>query len=172
MIDGVDEISLVNIIAPLRLSGLNVVTAGVVSTVVEGAEGIKILADKRLNEINENDYDVLLIPSGPGYKHFINSSATINLISKFNASKKFICAIGESVKVLSVAGVIGERRATIKPGMEKDIPRPRDAKVVVDKNLITVDGPSSSLIAAFKIIEIIFGKRKAEQVKHELVYYE
>ena len=124
---------------------------------------------KKLEDINTDEFDVLVLPGGyPGYVNLGNSQKILNTIKNFDSQKKIICAICGSPSVLAKAGILDERKATIYPGMEKEIPRPRGEKVVVDENVITSQGPGTAVDFVLKIVEVLLGKHNSERLKREL----
>ncbi len=153
----------------LRRSGVEVVTAGLISTVVESARKVKTIANKRLSEVSANDFDVLILPSGPGYKRLVHSQVVLNLVRDFNKRGKYIASISAATCILAKAGVINERLAAVFPGFEKDIPRPRDAKVIVDRNIVTARAPGNAIDFGLKLVEILVGKRAIKRLKESLV---
>lgn len=167
--DGFEEIEAFAVVDILRRAGIDVTNVGIVSTVVEGAHGIKFIADKRLSEINHESYEMLVLPGGPAYKTLMNNQQLLNMIKEFNEKNKYIAAICAAPVVLSKAGILDNRLAVVYPGLEKEIPKVRDAKLIVDKNIITAKGPGVAMLFAFKLVEILVGKRIAAQLKNRMV---
>lgn len=171
LVNGFNEVELSTIVNLLRRSPIDVVTVGLVSSIVEGETKQKIMTDKRITEVDPNKFDALILVGGdPGYQEFLNSSRIINLIKSFNEKEKLIGAIGESVIVLAKAGILENRLATCYPGFEKQIPRPRSYKVVRDGHIITGRDVSSSIIFALKIVEKLAGKNKMIEIKDKIGY--
>jgi len=166
--DNFEEIEAFTVIDVLRRAGIDVTVAGLVSTVVVGAHGVRTIADKRLGEINTDKFDAMVLPGGPAYKAFLNSQAVINLLKDFDKKKKFIGAICASPSVLAKAGILDERIATIYPGMEGDIKKPRNEKVVIDGHIITSRSPGTAIEFSLKLAEIFSGKNTAEKVEKSL----
>lgn len=169
LVDGFEEIEAVSIVDVLRRADIEVTICGLVSTVVEGGQNIKILTEKRLNEVNENNYDCLILPGGQGCKKLLNSKKLLSLVRKFNEKKKYVAAICAAPIVLAKAGVIEDKLVTVYPGYEKKVPKPREAKVIIDENIITANGPSNAILFALKIVEKLKNKNKSEQIKKQLV---
>jgi 4-methyl-5(b-hydroxyethyl)-thiazole monophosphate biosynthesis len=67
-------------------------------------------------------------------------------------------------------GILEDKKATIYPGMEKEIPYPRSNTVVVDENIVTSQGPGTAIPFSLKLIELLVDKRKAKAIKEDLVY--
>ena len=167
--DGFEEIEAFTVIDVLRRGGVDVVTAGIVSSVVEGAHKIKTIADKRLHDINTAHFKALILPGGdPGYKNLMNSQSVINLVKEFNEKKKYIAAICAAPLVLAKAGVLEDKIATVYPGFESMLPRPRDAKVIVDHNIITAKSPATAMLFALKLLEIFTNKKTARLINDKL----
>jgi len=84
--------------------------------------------------------------------------------------EKLIAAICASPSILSKLGILDNRKATIYPGMEREIPKPRSGKVVVDGHVITSEGPGTAVDFTLEIIKTLLGKDKANEIKKEIVY--
>ncbi|MBI2578529.1 MAG: DJ-1/PfpI family protein [Candidatus Aenigmarchaeota archaeon] len=166
--EGFSEIDAFTVVDVLRRSGVDVETCGLASSSVTGARKTKILADKKLEAVNHDDYDILVIPGGPGYKNLINSSAVIKIIKAFDTQKKYIAAMCESPVVLAKAGIISDKIVTVYSGLEQQVPRPRNARVIVAGNVITCRSPSAAADFALKLVEIAVGKKAALKTKQEL----
>lgn len=169
--EGFEEIEAVTVIDVLRRAGIDVVTAGIVSTVVDGAHKIRLMANNRLTEINPDDFDAIILPGGsPGYVNLSNSNRLISILKLFDHKNKLIGAICAAPCVLAKAGIIEDKRVTVYPGMENSIPRPRKANVIVDRNVVTSPGPATAMVFALKIVEILAGKQKADMLKKNLLF--
>jgi len=164
-----EEIEALTVVDVLRRAGIEVNTVGVVGSVISGLHGIRITTDKRLSEVNADDYDGIVLPGGPSYSILARTSQIINILKKLNSQGKLIAAICAAPSVLAKAGVLEGRRATIYPGMEKELPYPRDDRVVVDGNIITSQGPGTAMEFALKIVETLVGGEKAFRLKKQLL---
>lgn len=169
--NGFEEIEALTVVDVLRRIGIKVDTVGVVSSMIIGSHGIKIITDKRLAEIEEDEYDAIVLPGGdPGYKNLAKTSKIIEILKKMNSKGKLIAAICASPSILAKAGLLEGKRATIYPGMEKELPYPRGDRVVIDGNTITSQGPGTAIEFALAIVEALVGKEKALILKRQLVY--
>lgn len=169
--DGFEEIEALATVDVLRRAGLDVVTAGIPSTIIQGSRNIKVVADKRLEDVNFDEFDALVLPGGnPGYVNLGKSNTIMEAIKKFDSEKKLIAAICMAPTVLAKAGILEDRMATVYPGGERELPRPRDGRVVVDGNIITSQGPGTAIEFALKIVEILLGPEKSDEIKRQLVY--
>jgi len=154
----------------LRRAGIEAVMVGLSSSIVMSSHGVRVFADRKLADINPDEYDGIVLPGGnPGYKNLGKSEKILEIIRKFNSEGKLVAAICGSPAVLAKAGVLNERKATIYPGMEREIPYPRSDRVVVDENVITSQAPGTAIEFALKIVEYLLGKEKALDLKQKLV---
>jgi len=168
--EGFEEIEAFSIIDVLRRAGIKVDTVGVVGTVIAGSHGVRVMVDKKITEANPDEYDAIVLPGGsPGYTNLSRSSKLLDIIKKLNYQDKLIAAICASPSILSKLGLLDNKKATIYPGMEKELPYPRGERVVVDRNVITSQGPGTAIEFALKIVEKLVSKEKALQLRRDLV---
>lgn len=168
--DGFEEIEAFSVMSVLRGAGIAVDMVGVVGSVITGAHGVRVMADKRLNVVKVDDYDGIVIPGGgQGCANLEKSKIIMDMIRQFNERGKLIAAICFAPRLLVKAGVLDNRKATIYPGMERELPYPRGNRVVVDGNIITSQGPGTSIEFALSIVEFLMGKKKAETLRAGLI---
>ena len=122
-------------------------------------------------EIKAEDFDSIVLPGGnPGYINLGRSKKVFDIITDMNDKGKTIAAICASPSILAKMGILDERRATIYPGMEREIPRPRSGKVIVDGHVITSEGPGTTIDFSLEIVKALLGKNKANEVRKDIVY--
>ena len=95
-------------------------------------------------------------------KNLANDERVKRLVKYFNAEKKFIAAICASpAMVLSAAGIEEDRYITAYPGEDFEAMLDKanyvEELVVVDENLITSRGPATTLLFAYKIVDLLGG---------------
>jgi len=78
-----------------------------------------------------------------------------------------------SPSVLSDAGVLRGKKATIYPGMEDELRKGgaeiKEDLVVQDGNIVTSRGPATAVFFALKLGEILASKSAAEEVKKQML---
>jgi len=169
--EGFEEIEAATIIDVLRRAGLNTVTAGIPGTIIRGSRNIKLITDKKLEDVDPNEFDAIVLVGGdPGYKNLGNSQKVLKTILDFNSKKKTVAAICAAPLILAKAGILDDKKATVYPGFERKLQRPRGDRVVVDGNIITSQGPGTAIEFALKIVETFQGREKASALKRELVF--
>lgn len=169
--EGFEEIEAITAIDVLRRAGIEVIVCGLGGKTITGSHGIKVLADKRLEEFS-GDVDAIIFPGGmPGAENLSNSQRVRELILKMHKEGRLIAAICASpALVLAPTGILKKRRATAYPGMEKDFGKDTtfvEDKVVVDGNIITSRGPGTALLFSLAIVERLAGKKVSEGLKEK-----
>jgi len=169
--DGFEEIEATTTIDILRRGGVNITTAGLPGTIVRGSRGIKLIADMKMDDINFDRFDgMVLIGGDPGWRNLSQSKRIMDAILKYHGSKKTLAAICAAPCILAKAGILQDHRATVYPGMERELPRPRSDKVIADGHIITSQGPGTTVDFALKIVEAVAGKDRVAKVRKDIVY--
>ena len=177
--DGYEEGEALFVIDILRRAGFTCDGVSLQGDVATGSHGIRVLADKRIEDVDPESYDMVILPGGlPGADTLRDSETVIAWVRSFDANpEKFVAAICAAPQVLAKAGVSAGRRLTSYPGEKYtklfadadyvDDNRQTDECVVVDGHLITSRGPGTTLPFAYKLVEVLGGDaarlRKAMQ---------
>lgn len=167
--EGFEEIEALTVVDVLRRAGITVEMAGLTGTIVTGMHGIRVHTDTRFIDLATEKYDGIVLPGGAGVDTIMAHTTAMNTIDNFARKGKFVGAICAAPKILVKLGVLQDKRATIYPGMEKLLDRPRGDKVVVDGNIMTSQGPGTAMEFALKIVENFAGKAAAAKLRHALV---
>ena len=173
---GFEEIETTTIIDLLRRGGIEVQVVSLKDEIVEGAHSVKIVSDTIIDDIKLLNFDAIIIPGGnPGFINLRNDSRVIELIKRAHISNKLIAAICAGPAVLSDAGILKNKNCTIYPGMEGELEKGqgkvKKELVVVDKNIITSQGPATALLFALKIVEKIIGKEMSESIRKKTLVH-
>jgi len=167
--NGFEEIEALTIVDVLRRAGIEVETVGIVGSVIQGAHGVKVMTDKRLMEVRADQYDAIVLPGGSGYKNLARSSILMKMLKEFNARNKVIGAICAAPAILAKEGLLDDKRATIYPGMEKQLSYPRGNRVVVDGNIVTSQAPGTAMELSLALVKKLLGDKAMQKLKRELV---
>lgn len=140
---------------------------------VTGSHSITVLADKLIQEIHSNDYDMIVLPGGqPGADNLRDSKEVITLIQEMNQKNKYVAAICAAPQVLAKAGIIQNKKVTSYPAEKyREILKESNYQedlVVVDNNIITSRGPATTLPFAYQLVEILGGNSK--ELKEKMLY--
>ncbi|KAF1368873.1 4-methyl-5(b-hydroxyethyl)-thiazole monophosphate biosynthesis [Yokenella regensburgei] len=175
---GSEETEAVTTIDLLVRAGIAVTTASVASDgalAVTCSRGVKLLADAPLVQVADGDYDVIVLPGGlKGAEVFRDSPLLVETVRQFHLSGRIvaaICAVPGTVLIPHEIFPIGNM--TGYPGLKETIPEEhwQDKRVVWDPrvNLVTSQGPGTSIDFALKIISLLVGREKAHEVASQLV---
>jgi 4-methyl-5(b-hydroxyethyl)-thiazole monophosphate biosynthesis len=167
--EGFEEIEAIAVIDILRRANIKVDVVGVEDEVVAGRNGIKVLCDKIITDVKPEDYDGIVLPGGnPGYKNLENNQQVINIIKSLNSRGKLVAAICASPTILEKIGILEDKKATCYPTMKDKIKNFVNERVVVDKNIITSQGPGTAIEFALEIVRF-FNPSLYEQLRKELL---
>ena len=168
---GVEEVEATATVDALRRASIDVVTVAVGDSVqVKGATGQTLVADSLISDVDTSDADWLIIPGGdPGAQNLAASNVLNDKILEHyrkNGRIASICA-GPAV-VLAPLGVLKGKKATCYPGLGDAINSNGGEyvkqTVVVEPQLITSEGPGTTLPFAIEIIRATKGDKAAESV--------
>ncbi|MBU0953359.1 MAG: DJ-1/PfpI family protein [Nanoarchaeota archaeon] len=166
---GFDELEAIVSINILKRAGLSVVTAGLPGTMIQGSHGLNLTADRQLKDINPDDFDAMVLVSGdPANNIFLQSKTLTSMVTRFNQQKKLLAAIDRAPIILAKCGILHDKRATVAPGMERELTMPRSGRIVVDGNIITAQGSATAIDFALKLVEELKGKAKAARLREDL----
>ncbi len=89
-----------------------------------------------------------------------------------NEKDKYTAAICAAPYVLSVAGILGEKKATSYPTFQEKLKAREiagDERVVTDGKVITSQGPGRAIEFALKLVEILYGEQKTRDVAQSML---
>lgn len=141
---------------------------------ITSAHNVKIMADKKIEEINNIlDYDAIVIPGGmPGSTLLRDNKKIIEFYQTMYNSGKLVAAICAAPIVLSAAGITDDKEVTSYPGFDKEINYKNynsDKAVVIDKNVITAQGPAVAILFGYEIVNYLLQDNTAEDVKQAML---
>ena len=140
---------------------------------VAGSHGLRIVTDMLWEDSAPEEADCIFLPGGmPGTKNLDSHAGVQRVVKDFFQEGKKIGAICAAPTVLSNLGLLKGKRVTCYPGVEKDIQGAAltGAPVTVDGNLITSQGVGTAIDFSLKLIEVLVGKEKADEIAESIVY--
>jgi len=165
--DGFEEIETMTIVDVLRRAGLDVVMAGIKPGELRGSRRVKILPDAVLDDVKDQDFDMIILPGGqPGVDNLRRHPQVLELLKRMSAQNKKIGAICAAPLVLRDAGLISGVRLTSFPGIEGELAGAKydQGRIVVDGNVVTSRGPGTAMEFSLKIVELLCGKDRADEL--------
>lgn len=170
--DGFEEIEGLTVVDILRRAGVETETVSVgESREVEGSHGIRVKADSLFPV--SGDADMLVLPGGmPGTLNLKSHEGLRDLLIAHDKEKKYIAAICAAPTILSELGMLKDREACAYPSFENglDCRSIKKVPVVEDGNIITGRGMGAAIPFALKLIELLCGKEKADEIKVSIVF--
>lgn len=158
----------------LRRANIDVCMAGVGGKEITGAHNITVKADCILEEVNVDELELVFLPGGLGGVDAIkNSPDAMNLIRTAHDRGIKLAAICAAPTILHDLGYLDGRQAVCYPSMQDLLSRalPYDgSNVAVDGDIITGQAAGSAFAFAFKLIEVLRGREKAEKVRQSVYY--
>lgn len=173
--NGSEELELIAPLDVMRRANLEVdVISANNEDFITSAHNVKIMADKKINEVNNIlDYDAIVIPGGmPGSTLLRDNKKIIEFYQKMYNSGKLVAAICAAPIVLSAAGITDDKEVTSYPGFDKEINYKHynsDKAVVIDKNVITAQGPAVAILFGYEIVNYLLQDNTAEDVKQAML---
>jgi len=164
---GFEEIEALTVVDILRRAGAQVSLAGTVDGIIEGRNGVRVVPDGSLEGVTASDFDMIVLPGGAeGTENLKKDGRIKNLVEEFYSKGRFVTAICAAPTVLSAAGLTRGRTVTSHPSVYDQLSEENLSKerVVVDANIITSQGPGTAMEFAFKLVELLFGAAKAEEM--------
>ena len=172
--DGLEEVEALMVIDLLRRTKkLDVVMVSIKDDLlVEGSHGIKIMADKTIDEIDFDEGDCIFLPGGiPGTPNLEACDKLTEQIVEYDKQGKLIAAICAAPSILSHLGVLQDKKATSYPTFESDMDCIEfGGKVVRDKNVITGKGLGVALEEGLEIITYLVDEDTARDVARAIQY--
>ncbi|MBO7217871.1 MAG: DJ-1/PfpI family protein [Clostridia bacterium] len=169
--DGFEEIEALATVDVLRRAEIETVTVGVGTKTPVGTHNIKVEADITEEEATAENITGVVLPGGlPGAWNLLASKRVEELTRYCFENGKLVTAICAAPSVLGDWGMLNGKKATCYPGFED---RLSGAEVcpdaaVSDGFVITGKGAGAALEFAFKIVEKLCSKEKAESIKEAM----
>jgi len=167
---GFEEIETVTPVDLLRRAGAEVVVASVNGErLVTGRSNLTLQADVSLaavmEETPEAEFDLLLIPGGPGVKALRADGRAALLAKAYAEAGKLLGAICAAPTVLADAGLLAGKRFTAHFSVREDLPAAVDAgPVVSDGEIVTSRGAGTALEFGLELVRRLFGEEKAREI--------
>lgn len=163
---GFEEIETVAPVDLLRRAGVEVVVASLTGEMlVTGRCSITIRADAVLVDVAEQEFDLLLIPGGPGIKAVREDGRAATLARKFSGAGKPIAAICAAPTVLKDAGLLAGKRFTSHAGVAAELSETLlHERVVEDGNLVTSRGAATAVDFGLALVRRLCGETAAAEV--------
>ena len=163
---GFEEIEAVTPVDLLRRAGAEVVLASLSGEKrVAGRCFMLLETETSLEDVMSEDFDVLLLPGGPGVKVLREDGRPAQLARQFADAGKVVAAICAAPTVLEDAGVLADKRYTAHFSVNEELPMALSGKKVVeDDNIITSRGAGTAIDFGLALVKRLYGHDKAKEI--------
>ena len=171
--EGFEEVEALTTVDLIRRSGAELQMVSVMDKKqVTGSHGITIEADLLFDEV-ELPADMLVLPGGmPGTKNLRAHEGLCGLLKKQYEEKGWLAAICAAPSVFAALGFLKDRKATSYPGAvtAQDCGTYLEEEVVTDDHIVTSRGVGTAIPFALKLVEILKGSEKADEIAGSIIY--
>ena len=130
----------------LKEAGVEVAVASLSRGAITGKHGYEVAVDKTLDEVNPDDYAILVLPGGKAPAAVRKEPKALEIARSFFTRSKPVAAICHGPQILISAGLLQGRRATCYKSVADELKEAgalyEDREVVVDANLVTSRQPA------------------------------
>lgn len=160
----------------LRRAGVETALVALEGDYVAGGHDIAVKADLTLDQVDLDQADLVMLPGGGlGYRNLGASSKVEALVKETVARDIPLAAICAAPTLLGGWGLLEGKQAVCYPGMEAGLSGAQVCKesgVAVDGKIITGRAAGSAFDFGLKLVELLAGPEKAEEVRHGIYYCE
>ena len=134
----------------------------------------KFIVNYLVNEVDIDSFDALVIPGGfknYGYYEDAYNIEFLKIIREFNSQNKIIASVCVGALPLAKSGILKNKNATTYNQTEYRQKLKNfgvivsNQRIEIDDNLITSNGPSTSVEVAFILLERLTSKENTIQVR-------
>jgi len=130
----------------LKEADIEVTIASLSRGAIMGLHGYEVAVDKTLDEVNPDQYAILVLPGGKAPAALRKEPKALEIARSFFARNKPVAAICHGPQILNRAGLLGGRRVTCYMSVADELKVAgalyEDREVVVDVNLVTSRQPA------------------------------
>ena len=168
---GFEEIETVTPIDLLRRAGAEVIVASVSGEpLVTGRSQITLRADAALADVAEEEFDLLVVPGGPGVKALRADGRPAKLARAFHKSGKMVAAICAGPTVLKDAHLLEGKKFTAHFSVFEELPEAlADQRVVRDEAILTSRGAGTAVDFGLALVEALFGAEKSKEIARAIM---
>ena len=187
--EGYETVEALLVVDLLRRGGVEVTMASITEDeFVRSSHGVNVEMDAVLGEVEvEADItaeeaerlalspEMIILPGGmPGTINLGESDAVRKAILAMNDAGKIVAAVCAAPGVLGKYGLLEGKTACSFPQHEKNLIGATVVRepVVVDGNIVTSRGLGTTMDFGLKLLELLEGKEKSDEIAHKTVYRE
>ncbi|MFP6900498.1 MAG: DJ-1 family glyoxalase III [Opitutales bacterium] len=167
--DGFEEIEAVTPIDLLRRAETEVTVASATESLeVTGKIGVVLRAETLLDACLDREYDLLVLPGGPGVFTLRQDARVLDLIRSRVEEGQLVAAICAAPLLLLDADILEGKEHTAHGTVADELPdMQEDVAVVEDFPLITSRGPGTAFAFGLALVRLMHGEKVASQIAAE-----
>ena len=155
--------------------GDRVITVAETLEPVRCAKGLRVLPDHSFDDAP--DLDIILVPGGMGSRVEMNNDAMISYVTGQAAKTEWTTSVCTGSFILWAAGLLEGKRATTHwaaidelLGHAPDLDLDRDARWVIDGNVVSAAGVSAGIDMALWLVGQIYDIQHARDTQRYIQY--
>lgn len=170
--EGFEELETIAPVDILRRAGVDVVMASREENLtVTGRNGVHLSADLLLETALESDYDLVVLPGGPGHKRMREDKRVIRAVQDHAGRGVPVAAICAAPTVLKDAGLLVGRRYTAHHTVAGELPEiVEDEAVIVDGHIVTSRGAGTATEFSLALVALLFDEPTAARIAADIHY--
>lgn len=169
--DGFEECEGLLVVDLLRRAGLKAIMASIMRRRdVKSSRNILIQTDCLAENVDFESAKMIVLPGGRSGTENLAKSDIVKEQCKRFAKDRHVAAVCAAPSILASLGLM--QQATVHPDFKDQMCAVEvlDESVVIDGNIITGQGLGATIPFALKLVEIMVGKEKADQIKKAICY--
>jgi len=168
--DGFEEIEATAPIDLLRRAGANVTVATVGEGIhVTGRSGLTMHADSNVAAIENETFDCLFLPGGPGTKILRSDPRVRAIVLRHHQQGRWLAAICAAPTVLHDAGLLTGRRYTAHFSVASELPALlAGERFVTDGRILTSRGAGTAVDFGLLLVEKLFSAEKSREIAESI----
>ncbi|MCH5345103.1 MAG: DJ-1/PfpI family protein [Acetatifactor sp.] len=172
--EGYEEIEGLTVVDICRRSGIAIDMVSVNGErKVKGSHDITVEMDKVFEELDLDQYDMLVLPGGlKGTQGLESHEGLMKQIDDFYAKGKYIAAVCAAPSIFGHRGILKGKRACSYPSFESHLEGAEvtAGPVEIADHVITSRGMGTSIDFALAIVSVFCGQQAADEMAEKIVY--
>lgn len=157
----------------LRRGGVQVQFAGIGGTLIEGGHGITVQADCRVEDMDINQAEMVILPGGlGGVQSILADETAMRFVRRAYEGGHFVAAICAAPTILAALHITDGVKATCYPGMEDQMGSAdmQSVGAVRDGSILTGRAAGSADEFGLLCLRALKGEQTAQNVASGIVY--
>ena len=171
---GFEEIEAITPLDVFRRGGIDAISASITEDkAVASARNIKIVADKFIDEIMDENFDLIYLPGGlDGTENLSKDERVIKLLKRQLEEKRIVAAICAAPTILDKHELSKGKKLTCYPTCQDWIKKSTviDEKIVYDECIYTSQGPGTAFEFSLFLLGVLLGEDKKEEIAKAMLF--